>query len=250
MLTGEECYAAWAPEDSVWSAWAKPVLFAQEPFMEPGPDDLPALSGLPRLPDVWTDPGLIVDLPGPEAIAVGLALAGHGFRPVPLFNGTSGPMPVVDVTPIRRALAAAAGPLRQAVLPREARPAFLLDAHRMRGAPRPGAYDNRWIVLPQDVPSAVFLLTHQVREITVIQRGDTPAADLSYILKRWRDAGVAVRGIDLTGNRAIDRMDVRGPSFLRLAWYTIVAMLRLHRSNIGGFGAVIPQHTARGGFAG
>ena len=37
-------------------------------------------------------------------------------------------------------------------------PAFLLDSDRMKApAPDPGRFDNRWLVFPQDFPSAAFL---------------------------------------------------------------------------------------------
>ena len=61
---------------------------------------IPALSGILDL-----DSTIVVDLPGAEAVYAGLALAARGFRPIPLFNGTSGPSEVIDVLPISRALA-------------------------------------------------------------------------------------------------------------------------------------------------
>jgi hypothetical protein len=71
-----------------------------------------------------------VDLPGAEAVAMGVALAGHGFRPVPLFNGTSGPHEVIEVYPIVRALAAWARTMQTQRLLPDAPPAFLLDSRR------------------------------------------------------------------------------------------------------------------------
>jgi hypothetical protein len=34
------------------------------------------------------------------------------------------------------------------------------------------------------------------------------------------------------------------------AWYVAIALFGLRRSNVGGFGAMIPEQTSRGGFYG
>jgi hypothetical protein len=172
MIDSEACYAVWAPDGVRWTAWAKPVVFAQGPLSADRPIAVPSLD-TPGLPGSFGGPAIVVDLPGAEAVTVGLALAGRGFRPVPLFNGTIGPQAVIDVEPIRDALGAGAAILQHSVLAPDAPPAFLLDANR--GDPRltgaeSGYYDNRWIVLPQDLPSAIFLASHGVREVTVLQR--------------------------------------------------------------------------------
>ena len=73
---------------------------------------------------------MVVDLPGAEAVHAGLLLAERGFWPVPLFNGTSGPMPVIDILPITRALAGGVERLRQRAIAADGAPAFLLDSRR------------------------------------------------------------------------------------------------------------------------
>src|SRR5215211_1377202 len=101
-MSREDAFGVWAPDDVLWSQWAKPIAFihwndmADEAAAQREP---PAISAAPHL-----DSAVVVDLPGAEAVYAGLALAAHGFRPVPVFNGTSGPSPVVDVSPITRAL--------------------------------------------------------------------------------------------------------------------------------------------------
>ena len=252
-IDGETCFAIWAPDGSIWSAWAKPVAFARGPLSTDAPAAVPPLDA-PGLPGSFAQAALVVDLPGAEAVTTGLALAARGYRPVPLFNGTTGPGAVVDVEPLRAALGSGASLLQTMPLPPEAAPAFLLDSRRADPAlpVRAGAYDNRWIVLPQDLPSATFLLTHGVREVTVIQRGGvTPAPDLAHVLRRWQDDGVTLRAMDLTGGQVAEPLVVPPPSKFRYAWYAAIALLGFRRSDVGGFGSTIPQQTSgRSGFYG
>lgn len=249
-MTGEACFEVWAPDNATWSAWAKPVLFAQEPNMpETTADAAPPPLALPEL---WTAESVVVDLPGAEAVAAALALASRGFRPVPLFNGTSGPNPVVDVEPVRKALASGADALAQMSLAPDAKPAFLLDSRRMssRSALEPGRYDNRWIVLPQDCPSGLALVSRGIRQATLVQRGGTVAEDLAHVLRRWQDAGVRIALVDLGGDAMARALDVPRPSWFRWIWYSALAIAGLRRSYVGGFGAAIPERSGRSGFYG
>lgn len=244
----EACFDAWAPDGSYWSSWAKPVAFL------PRWDAWPGVTGpeapAPEVPTAVTfstNTAIIVDLPGAEAVAMGVALASHGFRPVPLFNGTSGRNEVIDVYPIVRALAAWAPTMRTRRLPPQAPPAFLLDSRRREPAtpPEPGDYDNRWIVLPQDLPSGALLASRGILFATVIRRGGlTIQTDLAHVLRRWQEHGVRTRVIDVGTNGTTDYLDIPKPSLFRMAWYVAIAVLGLRRSNVGGFGSTIPE---RGG---
>src|SRR5438093_11875256 len=90
-------FEIWAPPASVWSAWAKPVLFAHTTSR------LLAFCGYdpPReaatAPDVgWAPPAdgtsaIVVDLAGATGVWLGVALAEAGFRPVPLDNACPAP---------------------------------------------------------------------------------------------------------------------------------------------------------------
>jgi hypothetical protein len=40
------------------------------------------------------------------------------------------------------------------------------------------------------------------------------------------------------------------PSSFKLAWYAAIALLGLRRSNVGGFGSMVPENTSRSGFYG
>jgi hypothetical protein len=251
MITSEQCFSVWAPDGVAWTEWAKPVVFSTPTGTLP--TDPPASVSpvvLPGVGDAWGQSAIIVDLPGVEAVQVGLALAERGYRPVPLFNGTAGPSPVIDLAPVIGALGAAAERLKHLALRPDAQPAFLLDARRATpsGAGEPGRYDNRWVVLPQDFPSVAFLASKGVREVTLIQRDATwPAEDLSHVLLRWQQAGVRLRVIDLATGRVEDDVRVREPSWFRRAWYVAITVMGFRRSNVGGFGSAVPQQTGSGG---
>ncbi len=251
-MTREDAFAVWAPDEVLWSEWAKPVAFAQAEM--PLPADAIADGALPAL-QLTLDHGsaIVVDLPGADAVHAGLALASRGFRPVPLFNGTSGPSPVIDVHVIARALAAGVDRLRREAIATNAPPAFLLDSRRNDPSihPRAGTYDNRWVVLPQDFPSGALLASRGLRVATLIQR-DTAAIrpDLAHVLRRWQDEGIEIRVHDLASGQTAANVSVPKPSHFRLAWYAAIALFGLRRSNVGGFGSMIPEQTAHSGFHG
>jgi len=253
MISGQDCFAVWAPDDVFWSQWAKPVVFASATVLVSDPEPaVPALTS-PGLPGEFEPEAVVVDLPGPQAVLVGLALAQRGFRPVPMFNGTSGPNAVVPVEPIERALGAGTEVLKRLVLAPDARPAFLIDADRgtVMGAQEPGRYDNRWIVLPQDFPSGVALLAHGIKQVLVIrQRTTVPDQDLTHVLLRWAEAGVALRGLSLETGVMESPLSLTMPSNFRRLWYAAIALMGLRRSSVGGFGSTVPQQTQSSGFYG
>lgn len=189
-------YRIWAPDNALWTQWAKPVLFARA--LNPAPEKL-------VLPPVkWAPYGdgrtaVFVDLPGKRGVLEGLALAQMGYRPVPLYNGVYGAdkwSMAVDVTPVAEALYLGADYLSCQSIRPDAPPAFLLDAARMKGLARqPGRYDNRWCVFPQDAPSADFLKAHGIGSIYV--RAKDIQNDLAHILLRYqkKEFGFILSGI-------------------------------------------------------
>ena len=251
----EACFAAWAPDGSRWSAWAKPVAFLL-PQWDAGypsnPATLPMPVTVPTAITFNTNDAVIVDLPGAESVHVGVALVRHGFRPVPLFNGTSGPKATIDVLPITRALFGGAHDIERRQLSPNAPPAFLLDSRRNEpeAAPMPGVYDNRWVVLPQDFPSGALLASRGIRFATVLRRGGVAVrSDLAHVLRRWQEHGIRTRVIDMGTQVVTNYVDVPKPSFFSMLGYVAIALLRLRRSNVGGFGSRIPEHTSGGGYA-
>jgi hypothetical protein len=253
MISSEDCYAIWAPDASVWAQWAKPVMFASAPGLVTDiPLSVATLSGR-ELPDGRGSTAVILDLPGEESVSVGLAFAERGFQPVPLFNGTDGPNPVVKTADLLSALGAGAEVLKAMPIGVDARPVFLLDSNRRdsMGAVSSGYYDNRWIVLPQDLPSASYLLAAGVKEVLLVLRdAEWPSEDLAHVLLRWQERNIGIRFIDLAKNESAKALIVIAPSLFRRAWYAAVALSGLRRCNVGGFGSVVPDQTAGSGFYG
>ncbi len=252
----EMVYAAWVPAEGVWSLWARPVLFAQmaespEPPAGDGGPAEPAASGIQAAPAgaAWIPRAgegamLVVDLPGEESVRTGLALAGRGYRPVPLYNACTGPQEVIDQGPILRALRRGATSLRTLTLAADAPPAFLLDDRRMSpaGPMRPGAFDNRWQVFPEDFPSARLLTARGFRRAVLVQRGRRqPQEDLAHVLRRWQDAGIAVEAKDVADGRPPLPITVASPRWYRALWHRALAILGLRRCRQGGFGRIVPE---------
>jgi hypothetical protein len=247
----EECFALWAPEASVWSAWAKPVVFVHLDSLGFS-GDMP-VAATPEVP--WGAPAaldraVIVDLPGPDAVVTGLALAGTGHHPVPVFNGNVHAAGVIDVEPIARRIWHGSGVLYRTDAGPDAPPAFLIDAQRMSPLqrPDPGRFDNRWIVLPQDFPSATFLMSRGItRALLIHAAGAEPAEDLAHVLRRWQDAGVSLERLEARAGAAPAPLHVKRPSFFRRAWYRAIALSGLRRNAVGGFGAIVPVATSHFG---
>jgi hypothetical protein len=234
----EDIYPTWAPPDVVWSRWAKPVLFAEAA--------LPVLTpGVPASPppgfDADQQTAVIVDLPGAESVAAGLALAHAGFRPVPLYNTSSHPFALVDTKLIVEGLAGGAQELASITLFPEATPAFLLDANRLAPgkAAVPGRFDNRWVVFPQDFPSSNFLISRRIRRVILLwnETGPLPE-DLAHVLLRWQKAGLEILSARPGGSP--QPLIVSQPSRFRHLWYVALLLVGLRRNSAGGFGSIVP----------
>lgn len=245
-MTNEECFVAWAPDGSLWSQWAKPVVFAHIDRLATAraEDDEATMPGFAWPPDARPERLIIVDLPGERSVLVGLSLAGRGHRPVPLFNGNPHHLGVVDVEPIARRLRGGAKMMRTLAIRPDAPPAFLLDANRMApiGGLRPGRFDNRWLVLPQDFPSATLLMAHGIRQALLLQSNTAdPPEDLAHVLLRWQEAGIGLLRQNAEPGADTVEIHVAPPSRFRRSWHRAIALMGLRRSNVGGFGAIIPE---------
>lgn len=260
--TGESIFARFAPDGAPWSPWVKPVLFAE---MEAG--SLPPLPRAAAIHEtIWAPPttvesiaaddagyreaperkreaardraAIVVDLPGAEAARVGLALIARGYRPVPLFNGTSGGLSGSHVIEIARVLAAGARLLEPGALPDDAPPAFLLDSRRSAGAPAPGQFDGRWIVFPQDFPSASTLRSHGIERVLWRSGESAPGDDLTHVLRAWQQQGVAIWRS--RGDAEPARLEVKEPSGFRSLLRRAAVIAGFRRNAAGGFGAMVP----------
>jgi len=246
---GERLFGIWAPTGGIWSSWAKPVLFTCI-------DRAVATARFPRVDVDWASgPAVVVaDLPGAASIEAGVALAGRGFRPVPLFNAAHGPAEVIDQDPLISALVSSAEALSAAPLPPSAPPVFLLDSRRFpRGrTAEPGKLDNRWMVFPQDLPSGKLLLSRGLDRVVVLREAEL-MHDLAHILRRWQEDGLRIEE-QVAGSPGPPRkIDVPRPFRYRHIWYRALAILGLGRYDAGGFGVrvpVPPPPSGGGGFFG
>jgi hypothetical protein len=238
MRDNLETYRIWAPEDSVWAQWAKPVLFLHQPINSNISMELTNQTW-----NLSTDHHtmVILDLPGHSGVVESLSLARLGYRPVPLYNGVNGPSSsIIKVTDIVRALYQGADELITCPIQPDAPPVFMLDSNRMTsGGKRPGIYDNRWCVFPQDMPSASFLIKEGITKI--ILRSNSIQNDLSHILRRYQEQGIE---IFLSNEKEGEKkVTVVKPSRYKSLFYRCLTMFGLTRNSTGGFGAMIPEPT-------
>lgn len=262
-MDGSQLFEVWAPQDSLWSRWAKPALFTELPpalpatpmpvhsAEAPPPPEPPAFDAGPI--DTWT--AFVVDMPGPRSVEIGLSLARAGYRPVPLFNTSYHGAAIVPVEPILRKLRDGEAEMRSLVLPADAPPAFLLDAKRLEPSAMaaPGKFDNRWVVFPQDFPSANFLLSRGIRQVIVLQSDSLqakPRLDLTHVLLRWQEAGLQLYAQDPDGQYGPQPLQVDRPSSFRSLFYRALTLIGLRRNSAGGFGSVIPVPSSSSGRSG
>lgn len=251
-MTKEDIFQAWAPSSVVWCNWTKPMLFAQADLAarwssESGVGDFDTR----RITPADGMGAIIVDLPGAQSVAAGLALATKGYRPVPLYSGIAAPgatdFEIVDVRSIVAALVAGADAMAQMQLSGDAPPAFLLDANRRygRGEILPGQFDNRSISLPTDFPSANFLLSRGIKHVTIVQPNRLqPQEDLAHTLRRWQEAGMVIFVQSLDDAENARECNVARPSGFRRIWHRFLATLGLKRNPFGGFGGRLPMPSA------
>jgi hypothetical protein len=251
-MAGIDLFQTWAPDDRHWAQWAKPVLFAH---CGAAAMDGSATADWPKL-DAPNDQAtaLLIDLPRAMAVDYGIAAARDHFWPVPIFNCATGPGAVLMVDSIMARLALGAAELKRLNIPADAPPAFLLDSKRMEPdrSLTPGNFDNRYVILPQDFPSAGYLRAHGISRMIWIPQpagpmigARSPRDDLAHVLRRWQEGGVEIFGTSLETGRT-ERLEVKKPAWFRSLFYRGMVLAGLRRSSAGGFGGIIPQPSSGG----
>lgn len=254
-MNARQTFAVWAPPESPWSAWAKPALFTDLDRVAASLGGVEPLTeaDAPWLPVFDRRTAIVIDLPGELALLRGLQLARRGYRPVPLFNTTHDFAAVVNVRQILEGLNLGRTVLAGLTLSADAPPVFLLDSKRLptRGRGVPGTYDNRWIVLPQDFPSAAFLRAHGVSVALLWQfENAQPADDLAHVLRRWQDGGLDLYVEYGTLESAPAPLQVRRPPFYKSLFHRLQVLFGLRRNSAGGFGAHVPVPSESSGSRG
>jgi len=252
MLNSKECFARWAPQDSLWSAWAKPTLFVSMDRLEL--NRLNVVSEVfeqVHLPGADQGCALIVELEGVLSIRFGLHAAAAGYRPVPLYNcwSDAGTVEAVPTQSLMNELAKGALVLESKGLGSDAPPAFLLDQNRLKGKETlvPGDFDNRWMVFPQDFPSARYMKDHGIKYVLWITREPAePSRDLVHILYQWQTEGIPIHARTLPADTS-KLIHVSRPSGFQSLWHRALAILKFKRNSAGGFGSVIPDPSSSSG---
>lgn len=245
MRDNLETYKIWAPDDALWTQWAKPVIFMNKMSYRYGKPQIPNISWIEGLD---RNTMIIVDLPGAGSVLESLGLAQMGYRPVPLFNGVNAKYTrvVVQVQDIVSALYTGADELLTCSIRTDAPPVFMLDYDRMiESRKQPGMFDNRWCVFAQDMPSAAFLQEHGIQRIIV--RTIAIQDDLAHILYRYQEAGIAVF---LSTGDTPKKITVAKPPKYRSLAYRLKVIMGLTRNYAGGFGGIVPDvhHSSGGAF--
>lgn len=242
----EEAYEIWAPFDAIWSKWAKPGIFVCKTYNAPRHVILSSLPDLYSWHSGLGDTAVIVNLSGFESIMYGLALAELGYRPVPIFNSIDGPSAIFDACSIKHALLEGAEKLKMTNISLNAPPAFLLDSNRMNGRPKEGDFDNRWVVFPQDFPSSIFLLSHGIKRVILVQIPGAIDRDLGQVLAFWKRSRIEILMMKVEGEFSPHAAENLKPisrfNFARAAFGAfLIVSLGLRRSNAGGFGSIVPS---------
>lgn len=230
-------YRRYTPAYSPWSPWVKPILFQYLPVIH---RELETDSGWGGKP-FSTESAWIIDLPEPSLFAAARAAVRDGLRPVPLFNGVPGDLAAIDVKPLAQGLLHLSDTLRGSTLPEKAPPVFLLDSrrdNRGRTIP-PGHFDNRWMIFPQDVPSARFLMNHGVKKMTVMTTSRRLCDDLNHVLYAWQQGGLQIRQFPLSEGE-IKNLSISRPLFFGNVLRRWMVLFKFRRSSAGGFGSMVP----------
>ncbi len=238
-------YKVWAPSENLWTAWAKPVLFANiDSFAgSTGTGAIEINEPKISLKEI-NDAAIIVDLPGTRSITDGLSYVKAGFRPIPLYNCVSGSGRVmVEVGDLTRGLKLGAQYIttHKDLLKDSSPPVFLLDSNRMSTRSKGSEYfDNRYSIFAQDMPSANYLKQNNINKIILIS--EHIMEDLSHILLRYQEAGIQILLADSSGE--LKDTKITKPGMFKSLYYRFQIIFGLSRNPIGGFGHLIKVDTA------
>ena len=181
-MTNKEVYKIWAPYHKKWTNWVRPVpfIYLDESINEFIDYNISHINYLSKILD---NTAIIIDINGIDSIKEGIELAKIGYRPIPIFNGTSSnnALATTNNKVIEPLLIWGALELKKIKLKDNALPVFLLDDNRInRYKINRGIFDNSWDVYYQDLPSSKYFLNNNIDKILV--RANKINKDLNKIL--------------------------------------------------------------------
>jgi hypothetical protein len=194
-MNGKNIYKLWAPKNAKWVDWVRPVPFIGiiqvKQFSTQHNFEIVNISYIDKS---IRDTAYIVDLPDYESIVEGIGFAKKGFRPIPLYNGTTpqpNAMSLVDNNAIQEALVWGASQLKRIAIDDGALPVFLLDSNRLlRFKMNASIFDNSWDLYEQDIPSCEYFLKNGITKIVV--RAEKVQRDLARILYKFQKKGILI----------------------------------------------------------
>ena len=256
MLSGKDLYRIWAPDESIWSRWVSPALFAPIECMHGTGASTPALASL-TWPEVSTlsQAAAVIDLPGADAIRFAIALARRGYRPVPVINASPGPSSLpfsrssagnksLDLNALANEICAATFFLQNLSLPPTSLPAFILDSKRLSGDKEASKeiYDNRWMVFPEDFPSAAFMIERGIKQVILVQQDNwPPQTDIAGVLVKWQRSGIEVLLKVSTATDAPHKITVSAENRVIEFVHRLLISLGVSHGSVGGFGSSSPE---------
>lgn len=193
-MLGKEIYKIYAPANTKWTGWVRPVPFVAIDTYNRKPISNWTDRKVIFLRQYEKDTAIFIDLPGKESIEWGIGLANFGYRPIPLFNGTDeqiGSQAITDTYLIESCLINGGEKLKGISLPDNANPVFLLDSSRTnRYRAKESIFDNSWDLYKQDIPTAKFFMANGINKIIVV--GQAVQRDLRKIFFEFQDAGIEI----------------------------------------------------------
>lgn len=194
-MIGKEIYKIWAPENTKWTNWVRPVPFvAIDMYNRRNEFNDFYIPQNIFLNSEMKNTAIIIDLPEYQSIEFGIALTKFGFRPIPVYNGTieqDGALATTNNYSVEPALIWGANELNKIELKQDANPAFLLDKNRTnRYKMNQTIFDNSWDIYGQDIPSADYMKNNDIETVIVI--GDSIQRDLRKILYKYQKKGIKI----------------------------------------------------------
>lgn len=249
FLEGRALSRVWGPHaKSPWTPFHILTLFVSLDYLrknEVGPcDSDPWPIRNFQIPP-WIDSStlLLIDLPGPQSVALGAALAVGGCDLVCTFNNWPHPKGLIRPEETLAALLRYASWLsrNRTAYPAPGPVAWLCDSGRLgvrRG--RPNEFDNRYYIEDNVVPGPNYLRERNISKIIYISGGPEIIADLGVHLYTFKKEGFQV-GLSLAYSNGVlaDPVAIVPPEkpFNTTGFF---------RATAGGFGAPVP-HPSSGG---